>query len=102
MTRRAGQLGRAIRRKLRGTQGLLIIDEADHLDYPVLEELRILQEETGIGLALVGNHQVYARLTGGSSRSVDFARLFSRIAKKSGHPEDKNGMTSRRLPMPGD
>ncbi|MCT8348283.1 AAA family ATPase [Photorhabdus temperata] len=80
--RRAGQLGRAIRRKLRGTSGLLVIDEADHLDYPVLEELRILQEETGIGLALVGNHQVYAKLTGGSSRSVDFARLFSRIAKK--------------------
>ncbi|NHB89219.1 AAA family ATPase [Photorhabdus tasmaniensis] len=80
--RRAGQLGRAVRRKLRGTSGLLVIDEADHLDYPVLEELRILQEETDIGLALVGNHQVYAKLTGGSSRSVDFARLFSRIAKK--------------------
>lgn len=81
--RRAGQLGRAIRRKLRGTSGLLIIDEADHLDYPVLEELRILQEETGIGLALVGNHQVYSKLTGGNSRNVDFARLFSRIAKKT-------------------
>ncbi|MDC9620107.1 AAA family ATPase [Xenorhabdus sp. XENO-7] len=80
--RRAGQLGRAVRRKLRGTSGLLIIDEADHLDYPVLEELRILQEETGIGLALVGNHQVYSKLTGGNSRNVDFARLFSRIAKK--------------------
>lgn len=80
--RRAGQLGRVIRRKLRGTSGLLIIDEADHLDYPVLEELRILQEETGIGLALVGNHQVYSKLTGGNSRNVDFARLFSRIAKK--------------------
>ncbi|MEQ5119528.1 AAA family ATPase [Morganella morganii] len=80
--RRAGQLGRVIRRKLRGTSGLLIIDEADHLDYPVLEELRILQEETGIGLALVGNNQVYSKLTGGNSRNVDFARLFSRIAKK--------------------
>ncbi|CDL79758.1 AAA family ATPase [Xenorhabdus cabanillasii] len=80
--RRAGQLGRSVRRKLRGTSGLLIIDEADHLDYPVLEELRILQEDTGIGLALVGNHQVYSKLTGGNSRNVDFARLFSRIAKK--------------------
>lgn len=80
--RRAGQLGRVIRRKLRGTSGLLIIDEADHLDYPVLEELRILQEETRIGLALVGNNQVYSKLTGGNSRNVDFARLFSRIAKK--------------------
>ncbi|WP_333986822.1 AAA family ATPase [Providencia huaxiensis] len=80
--RRAGQLGRAVRRKLRGTNGLLIIDEADHLGYPVLEELRILQEDTGIGLTLVGNHQVYSKLTGGNSRDMDFARLFSRIAKK--------------------
>lgn len=80
--RRSGQLGRAIRRKLRGTNGVVLIDEADHLDYSVLEELRILQEETGVGLALVGNHQVYGKLTGGSSRNMDFARLFSRIAKK--------------------
>lgn len=75
-------MGRAIRRKLRGTNGLIIIDEADHLEYPVLEELRILQEETAVGLTLVGNHQVYSKLTGGNSRNMDFARLFSRIAKK--------------------
>lgn len=80
--RRSGQLGRAIRRKLRGTNGIVLIDEADHLDYSVLEELRILQEETGVGLALIGNHQVYGKLTGGNSRNMDFARLFSRIAKK--------------------
>ncbi|RLM14052.1 DNA transposition protein [Gibbsiella quercinecans] len=80
--RRSGQLGRAIRRKLRGTNGIVMVDEADHLDYSVLEELRILQEETGVGLALIGNHQVYGKLTGGNSRNMDFARLFSRIAKK--------------------
>ncbi|HGM7539514.1 AAA family ATPase [Serratia marcescens] len=80
--RRSGQLGRAIRRKLRGTNGVVLVDEADHLDYSVLEELRILQEETGVGLALVGNHQIYGKLTGGNSRNMDFARLFSRIAKK--------------------
>ena len=80
--RRAGPLCRAIRRRMTGTNGLLIIDESDLLDYAVYEELRLLQEETGIGLVLCGNHQVYARLTGGNSRSVDFARLFSRIAKK--------------------
>lgn len=80
--RRSGQLGRAIRRKLRGTNGVVLVDEADHLDYSVLEELRILQEETGVGLALIGNHQIYGKLTGGNSRNMDFARLFSRIAKK--------------------
>lgn len=81
--RRKGSLSRVIRQRLNGSEGLVIIDEADHLDYPTLEELRILQEETGIGMALVGNNKVYSQLTGGR-RNEDFARLFSRIAKKRG------------------
>ena len=81
--RRKGSLSRVIRQRLKGSEGLIIIDEADHLDYPTLEELRILQEETGIGMALVGNNKVYTQLTGGR-RNEDFARLFSRIAKKRG------------------
>lgn len=80
--RRAGSLMRAIRRKLSGTSGLLIIDESDHLDYEVLEELRLLQESLSIGLVLVGNHIIYSRLSGGGTRRTDFARLFSRIAKR--------------------
>ncbi|SHO58766.1 AAA family ATPase [Vibrio quintilis] len=81
--RRKGPLARVIRQRLRGSEGLVIIDEADHLDYPTLEELRILQEETGTGMVLVGNNKVYTQLTGGR-RNEDFARLFSRIAKKRG------------------
>lgn len=80
--RRAGAIMRTIRRKLANTGGLLIIDEADHLDYSVLEELRLLQESLNIGLVLVGNHIIYARLSGGGTRRTDFARLFSRIAKR--------------------
>lgn len=81
--RRKGQLSRVIRNRLQGSEGLVVIDEADHLDYPTLEELRIIQEETGIGMVLVGNNKVYTQLTGGR-RNEDFARLFSRIAKKRG------------------
>lgn len=81
--RTKGPLARLIRQRLKGSEGLVIVDEADHLDYPTLEELRILQEETGIGMALVGNNKVYTQLTGGR-RNEDFARLFSRIAKKRG------------------
>ena len=76
-----GALSRLLRRRLRDTNALVIIDEADWLNYDAIEELRILQEECGIGLAFIGNHKVYDRLTGGS-RTVDFARLFSRVAKK--------------------
>lgn len=81
--RRKGPLARVIRERLDRTEGLVVIDEADHLDYPTLEELRILQEETGIGMVLIGNNKVYTQLTGGR-RNEDFARLFSRIAKKRG------------------
>lgn len=76
-----GALSRLLRRRLRDTGALIIIDEADWLNYDAIEELRILQEECNIGLAFTGNHKVYDRLTGGT-RSVDFARLFSRVAKK--------------------
>ena len=58
-----------------------MVDEADHVDRPTLEELRILAEEVEVGLVLVGNSRVYTQLTGGP-RSEDFARLFSRIAMK--------------------
>lgn len=80
--RRKGPLSRALRRRLEGTQGLVIIDEADHLGAEVLEELRLLQESTRTGLVLMGNHRVYSNMTGGN-RTVEFARLFSRIAKRT-------------------
>lgn len=79
--RRKGPLARALRRRLDGTQGLVIIDEADHLGAETLEELRLLQEATRVGLVLMGNHRVYSNMTGGN-RTVEFARLFSRIAKR--------------------
>lgn len=81
--RRKDLLSRVIRNRLRNSEGLVIIDEADHLDYAALEELRIIQEQTGVGMALVGNNKVYTQLTGGR-RNEDFARLFSRIGKKRG------------------
>lgn len=76
-----GALSRLLRHRLADSNALIIIDEADWLNYDAIEELRILQEECNIGVALTGNHKVYDRLTGGT-RSVDFARLFSRVGKK--------------------
>lgn len=77
-----GALSRVLRHRLRGTNGLIIVDESDMLSYDALEELRILVEECGVGLALTGNHKVYDRMTGNNKGGVEFARLFSRIAKK--------------------
>jgi DNA transposition AAA+ family ATPase len=78
---RAARLRRALCRKLQDTQGLLIIDEAQHLVLNSLETIRSIYDATGIGLALCGNEAVYARLTGGS-RQATFAQLYSRIGKR--------------------
>ena len=67
--------------RVRDTRGLLVIDEAQHLTHRSLDAVRSIHDAAGIGLALVGNEIVYSQLTGGS-RSVGFAQLFSRVAKR--------------------
>lgn len=77
----AARLRRAVVRKVMGTGGLLVIDEAQHLGVAALDEVRGIHDATGIGIALVGNEQVYARLTGGN-RAAYLDRLYSRIGKR--------------------
>lgn len=77
--RRKDRLSRMITKKLKGTQGLVIIDESDHLPYDALEEIRIIQEETETGFALIGNDKVYTRIQGGVNQAHEYARLWSRI-----------------------
>lgn len=74
----ARALAREIRKRLEETKGLLAIDEAQHLSFQALEEVRSIHDATGVGVALIGNETVYSRLTGGSRRT-EFAQLFSRI-----------------------
>ncbi|NBI12163.1 AAA family ATPase [[Haemophilus] felis] len=81
--RRKGMLARLIEKKLANTQGLLIIDEADHLPYEALEELRLLPEKVEIGLVLVGNDKVYTRMRGGLHPNDEYARLWSRNSKRT-------------------
>ena len=77
----AARTARAICKRVRETGGLIVIDEAQHLSVAALDEVRSLHDETGIGIALVGNESVYARMTGGN-RAAYLDRLFSRIGKK--------------------
>ncbi|WNY75943.1 AAA family ATPase [Pasteurella multocida] len=79
--KRKAALARLIESRMKGTKGLLIIDEADHLSYETLEELRLIQEACDIGMTLIGNDKVYTRMRGGINQSHDFARLWSRSAK---------------------
>ena len=73
----------AIREKLEGTNKVIIIDEAQHLQLRALEEIRAWADpnpitgQAGIGIALIGNTEVYARMVG--KQEARFAQLFSRI-----------------------
>ena len=99
--RRKGTLARLIARKMRGTAGLLIIDEADHLPYEAFEELRLLQEEitndsdigAGVGLVLIGNDKVYTRIKGGINPAHEYGRLWSRNAKRTSIQKTKQADT---------
>lgn len=77
----AAKLHRGITRKVTATGGLLVIDEAQHLSVAALDQIRSIHDATGIGIALVGNEAVYARMTGGN-RAAYLDRLYSRIGKR--------------------
>lgn len=78
---RASRLETIVAERMTGRSGLLVIDEAQHLDLAALEAVRSLHDASGCGLALSGNEYIYSRLTG-RERAAHFAQLFSRIGKR--------------------
>ena len=82
-TRNRLELSMAIHDRLKGTDKVIIIDEAQNLRFDALEELRSLSDpddltgESGTGICLIGNSEVYSRLQG--RQQAQFAQLFSRI-----------------------
>ncbi|NLF17010.1 MAG: AAA family ATPase [Lentisphaerae bacterium] len=85
----AGQLGLAtegsaysarlaITEALTDTDRVLIIDECDYLTEAVLQALRMVQENAGIGLVLVGTQAYLAKLRGKSSATI--AQVLQRIS----------------------
>lgn len=75
------KMHRAIVKRVRDTHGLLVIDEAQHLSTAALDQIRSIHDATGIGIALVGNEGVYARMAGGRN-STALDRLFSRVGRR--------------------
>lgn len=78
---RASRVEGDIIERMRDTQGLLVVDEAQHLGPRALDAMRALHDATGVGVTFMGNEIVYAQLTG-NTRSIGFAQLFSRIGKR--------------------
>ncbi len=73
------QMSGQVMDQVKGRRGLIIIDEANHLVFEALETLRAWHDLTGVGICLLGNEELIARIRGGGARHA-LARLNSRIA----------------------
>lgn len=60
---------RATSSRLKGTQGLLIVDEAQHLSAGAIDQLRAVHDRAEVGLALLGNEEVWSRIDGGGRKA---------------------------------
>lgn len=67
--------------RLKGRQGLLVFDEAQHMDLESIEEIRAWYDETGVGVCLLGNEELVQRIETGRHRDA-FGRLNRRIAQR--------------------
>ncbi len=88
--RSSHRLSRAIVARMRGTRGLLIVDEAQHLNTATLDQLRTLHDLGGIGVAFVGNERISSKIEGGA-RTPEFAQLFSRVGMRVPRPRALKG-----------
>lgn len=79
---RTEDLSAAIQEKLRQTDKVIIIDEAQNLKFLALEEIRgwvdedIMTGKPGIGIVLIGNVEVYNKMLG--RQEAIFAQQFNR------------------------
>ena len=79
---RTEDLSLSIQEKLRNTDKVLIIDEAQNLKFLALEEIRAWVDEDpftgkpGIGIVLIGNDEVYNKMLG--KQEAIFAQQFNR------------------------
>lgn len=77
------KLDRAIGEKLRrnGRNTLLIIDEAQNLTDQAVDQLRSYLDIYGVGIALLGNEELYTRF-GGTKPKPAYAQLHRRIGMR--------------------
>ena len=60
---RIDRMHKACKAKLDQSEKVLIIDEAQHLPYSTIEDVRALNDDDGIGIVLVGNYEINDKLT---------------------------------------
>ena len=65
-------------RKLKGTNRMIIIDEADHLKINAIEMVRSIYDEAGIGIVLSGSQELIDTITGGGTGGGKLSRIYTR------------------------
>ena len=79
------KITRAVCDRVRGTGGLIIIDEAQHLSPEAHDMVRSIHDDADIGVALLGNEAIHTRLEGDGKRER-FAQLTSRVGVRISKP----------------
>ena len=70
-------MSRQVIQLLKGSDKLLVIDEANHLNYRAREVIRKIHDQAQIGVVYCGSHDLYAQLHG--KKDIIYAQLLSRI-----------------------
>ncbi len=83
--------------RLSGRGALLVIDEAHHLRPALLDEVRILHDRAGCGLALVGNDPLWPRLAGSERAAQIVSRVGIRRRLGSPTPSDLHTLAGALL-----
>lgn len=89
--KRGPRMMAAVIQRVRGTRGLLIIDEAQNLTTEAIDLLRTVFDRGSIGLVFVGNEPLKGRIEG-MGRQSSHAQIFSRVGmrKNRGRPQVKD------------
>lgn len=74
----AAMLAEYIIAALKGTNKMLIVDEADHLNFNAFEMLRYIHDEAGIGIILSGWEEMLHEITGRGTGEGKYSRLYTR------------------------
>lgn len=71
-------LMRGLVAQLKGTNRLIIVDEADHLTLQALQAIRNLNDQAKVGVVLSGNDKIYRQMFAGQ-RGYEFDQIRTRI-----------------------
>ena len=72
------EIADCIVRRLKGTNRVLIVDEADHLNFNAIEMVRYIHDEAGIGVVLSGWQDMLHEITGGGTGEGKYSRVYTR------------------------